>query len=268
MTEDYVEVRGLRLRYREVGDGDPVLLINGLGGCLESWQPLVDRLPHLRFITVDHPGVGLSTVPRAPLPMDACADLYADLLDALGYASVDLLGFSFGGAVAQEFAHRHPHRVRRLVLAATAFGLGSQPADPMTLFLASNPLRYLSRAARRRSAPLIYRGRVGREPHILDTELRGINSHAASVMAVRFQVWAYAHWSSAPWLHTLRMPTLVLAGAEDPMAPAVNAVTMARMIRGASLHILPGGGHLFPFDSADQTAPILKAFMNAESLVA
>lgn len=268
MTENYVELGGLRLRYREFGDGDPMLLINGLGGCLETWQPLADRLPQHRFIAVDHPGMGLSTVPRAPLPMGDCADLYADLLDALGYSSVDLLGFSFGGAVAQEFAHRHPHRVRRLVLAATAFGLGSQPADPFTLFLASNPMRYLSRAARRQSAPMIYRGRVGREPEILDTELRGINSHAASVKGVRFQVWAYSRWSSAAWLPTLRMPTLVLAGAEDPMAPAVNAVTMAYLIRNAQLRILPGAGHLFPFDSADETAAILEAFMSAESLVA
>ena len=263
MTERYVTVRGLRLRVREAGSGDPVLLINGLGGCLESWQPLIDRLPGRRLVSVDHPGTGLSQVPSAALSMKACADLYAGVLDELGHSRVDVLGFSFGGAVAQEFAHRHPARTRRLVLVATAFGLGSVPADPITLFLASNPLRYFSRNARRWSAPLIYRGRVGRQPEILGTELRGVNAHAADVRGVQYQVSAYSRWSSGPWLHTLTMPTLVLGGGEDPMAPAINSALLANRIPNAKLVIVPDGGHLFLFDSAEKVAPMLEEFMSA-----
>lgn len=268
MTERYVTVKGLRLRVSEVGSGDPVLLVNGLGGCLESWQPLTDRMPGRTFVSVDHPGTGLSEVSSSALSMSECADLYAGVLDELGHSRVDVLGFSFGGAVAQEFAHRYPSRTHRLVLVSTAFGLGSVPADLFTLFLVSNPMRYISRQARRLSAPLIYRGRVGRQPEILQTELRGVNAHAADVRGVQQQVRAYARWSSAPWVHTLMMPTLVLGGAEDPMAPVINSTLLAHRIPNAKLVIIPDGGHLVLFDSADKVAPLLEEFMSSGAVAA
>jgi poly(3-hydroxyalkanoate) depolymerase len=264
MTVRQLEVHGLRLRVQEVGSGEPLLLINGLGGCLETWRTLTERLPGRRCIAIDHPGTGLSAVPPGMLSMADIAHMYAAALDELGYTEVDVMGFSFGGAVAQEFAHRHPQRVRRLILAATAYGVGSTPADPMTLMAASSPIRYISRTARRVIAPMIYRGRVGRNPELLQTELRGVNAHPASMVGVYYQVSAYSRWSSAGWLHTLTMPTLVLGGSEDPMAPAVNSVVLARRIPSAKLVIISGGGHLFPFDSAEQVAPLLLDFLASE----
>src|SRR6478672_8877889 len=104
------------VRVARIGDGEPLLLINGLGANLEMWQPLVRVLAADReLIAFDLPGTGRSARPRWPLRMPQLARLVTELLDDLGYDQLDVLGYSLGGIVAQELAHRAPERIRRLV---------------------------------------------------------------------------------------------------------------------------------------------------------
>src|SRR5215469_9763127 len=101
------------------GDGTrtPLLLMNGIGANLELLQPLVDALdPAIEVIRFDVPGVGGSPTPLIPLRFPAMAWLVGRMLDTLGYGRVDVLGISWGGALAQQFAVQHPRRCRRLVL--------------------------------------------------------------------------------------------------------------------------------------------------------
>src|SRR6266542_1940594 len=117
-----VVVGGQHLRVA-VRPGDPtrppLLLVNGIGASLELLQPFVDALdPSIEVLRFDVPGVGGSPLPRAPYRLPALARLVARLLDQLGYLTVDLLGVSWGGGLAQQFALCHRDRCRRLVLAA------------------------------------------------------------------------------------------------------------------------------------------------------
>lgn len=273
MVDSFIEVSGLRLRiFRSTGSAGggqpPLLLINGLGSGLETWQPLARELAHRDLLMVDHPGMGQSQTPKYFIGMKGLADLYVSVLDELGVDRVDVLGFSFGGTLAQQLAHDHPSRVNKLVLAATSCGLGGVPADFMTLLLASNPLRYQFPAARRLSAPFIYRGRAGRHPELFTTELKGMGSHPASLCGVFLQVAAFSSWSSLPWLRKLTMPTLILAGSEDPMAPVANSQLLASKIPGAVLEVFDRGGHLFMFESAAQVAPVIDDFLDHEQAIA
>ena len=127
MTADSVEstssqlvvVDGVRLRVRNAGDGRPLLLIMGLGGNIEMWHPFDEELQArgIQTISFDAPGTGDSAELDRPRRMPWLADMVTHLLDRLGHAQVDVLGISWGGALAQEVAHLAPERVRRLVLA-------------------------------------------------------------------------------------------------------------------------------------------------------
>src|SRR5216683_2240526 len=119
-----VSGQGLRVATRS-GNGTrtPLLLMNGIGANLELLQPFVDALdPAIEVIRFDVPGVGGSPTPPFPLRFTALAWLAGRMLDALGYKYVDVLGLSWGGGLAQQFAVQYPGRCRRLVLVSTGSG--------------------------------------------------------------------------------------------------------------------------------------------------
>src|SRR6201987_6465314 len=106
----------------------PLLLFNGMGANIELVEPFLDALDGQPAILFDVPGVGGSPPPWLPYRPSTVARLTAPLLDQLGHEQVDVLGMSWGGALAQQFAHQHPKRCRRLVLAATSPGHLMVPA--------------------------------------------------------------------------------------------------------------------------------------------
>src|SRR5262249_15389897 len=166
---DFVRVDGHLLRVSVSGDGRPLLLIMGLGGNIEMWDPLARALNrhHIHTIAYDASGTGCSPARFLPQRMPGLAGQAAHLLDALGHSHADVLGVSFGGAVAQELALSHPRRVRRLVLASTMCGLGGIPGNPLALSLLATPLRYYSPAFLRRTANILYGPIIGVENTLL-----------------------------------------------------------------------------------------------------
>ncbi|MDQ6747561.1 MAG: alpha/beta fold hydrolase, partial [Candidatus Dormibacteraeota bacterium] len=151
-----MSVDGMRLRVRIEGKGSPLLLVMGLGGNVEMWRPLLDAMDGRQTIAFDAPGTGESDLPRRPLRMTDLAGIAGELLDQLGHQRVDVLGVSFGGAVAQQLAIQDPRRVRRLVLAATTCGLGGIPGNPLTMAILLTPLRYYSKRYLELVGPYLY----------------------------------------------------------------------------------------------------------------
>ncbi|MGH9245290.1 MAG: alpha/beta fold hydrolase [Acidimicrobiales bacterium] len=255
-----------RIRVSIAGRGHPLLLVMGLGGNIEMWAPLERELVARGFETIayDAPGTGASSRPGVPLRMPGIADLAARLLDTLGYRTVDVLGVSFGGALAQELAHRRPTRVRRLVLAATSAGLGSRPGSLRALAILATPLRYYSPTYLRRVAPTLYGGRVAREPRLLREFERARMSRPPSLAGYAAQLYAASGWSSLPWLHRLTQPTLVLAGDDDPIIPVVNARQLVHRLPNARLEVFAGGGHLFLLEASTHAAATIADFLTAD----
>ena len=251
----------LRLRVSRQGEGEPVLLIMGLGGGLDMWQPLIDELDGVETIAVDPPGVGRSTTPYRPLSMLELAQVYARLVRALGIDAAHVIGFSFGGAVAQQLALSHPAAVRSVVLVGTGPGLGGVPGSPLALAELSTPWRYYSRRRFQEVAPFLYGGRLARDPRTLRQHVRRRMHAGPSWIGYTWQLTALAGWSSLPWLHRISAPTLVLTGDEDPVFPLENAKMLARGIPDAQLEVVRGGGHLFVLDSAPDVAPLIHAFL-------
>ena len=237
----------------------PLLLFNGIGANLELAGPLMSRLDAVETLIFDVPGAGKSPPPRFPYRLFAMARLARKLLDALGYGNVDVMGVSWGGGLAQQFALQYPKRVRRLVLAATAMGgLTMVPGHPRVLLKMVNPRRYTDRDYMTRMAPELYGGDLRKNAAAI--KFFTDHTRGGHPKGYRYQMLAMLGWSSLPWLWRIVQPTLVLAGNDDPLVPLINARLHASLLRDARLHVLDDG-HLFVLTRAQETARIIAEFL-------
>jgi poly(3-hydroxyalkanoate) depolymerase len=264
MNERFVDAGGLRLRVARQGEGRPLLLITGIGANLDMWAPFAKLVTDRELVAFDPPGAGLSQRPRAPLRMRQLAGVVRALLDELDLGQVDVLGYSLGGGVAQELAHRAPDRVRRLVLCATAPGLGGVPPRPLAALALATPARYYSPRLLALTVPVIAGGRTARDPSSLSAHARERLAHPPDLLGYAYQLYAAAGWSSLPWLHRVTQPALVVAGDDDPSVPVLNARLLARRLPNARLHVVEGGGHLFLLDEPHSAVPQITAFLDEE----
>ena len=265
MPETMLELGPHRVRVSDSGprrEGTPLLLLNGIGANLEMWEPLRNRLSR-RSLAVDLPGTGGSSTPLLPLSVPDSARLVLQAVDALGVGTVDVLGFSFGGSVAQDLARLAPARVRRLVLVSTSCGWGSVPGSPVAFAALSSPLRYYSPAFFKAVAPVVVGGRGARSARFLDRQARRRAARPPSARGYWYQLCAASTWSSWAWLHTLQQPTLLLAGERDQVVPAMNARLMAALLPDCRLRTWSDGGHMMLLDSAEHVVPVLEEFLSA-----
>ena len=259
-------VRGRILRVA-VRDGDPdvppLLLCNGIGASLDLLQPFVDALDRRRgVIRFDMPGVGGSPAPVVPYHLHTVAPLLAGLLDELGHERADVLGISWGGGLAQQFALSRPDRVRRLVLVATGPGALMVPGHPRVLRRLLTPRRHRDPEYSARVAAELYGGSVRKDP-VLARDLLHATTRLGPARGYFYQLIASIAWTSLPWLPRLRRPTLIMAGDDDPIIPLVNARIMHGLIPRSQLHIYHGG-HLELAADAERLASVVEAFLDAD----
>ena len=263
MSESVQEmtVWGRRVRVAtRPGEGRPLLMCNGIGAGLELLQPFVDALdPKIPVVRFDVPGVGGSALPRLPYTFGTLTALLGRLLDKLGIGEVDVLGISWGGGLAQQFAFQNPRRCRRLVLVSTATGWTMIPAHPRVLTKMITPQRYRDPEYAAAIAASLYGGRMRDEPELARVILSG-HSPFASRRGYALQLAAGLGWTSLPFLPLIRQPALVLVGDDDPLIPTPNARIMARMLAHAELHVFPDG-HLGLVTLADDLAPRIARFL-------
>jgi poly(3-hydroxyoctanoate) depolymerase len=238
----------------------PLLLINGIGANLEMFDPLIDELhPNLEVICFDIPGVGNSPRTLLPQTLMSLASLTSKLLTQLGYKEVDVLGISWGGALAQQFAHQHPEQCRRLILVATSPGVFMIPAHISVLLKMISPARYMRPDYMMAVAPSIYGGRLRSNPELIHKILHKVR--APTGLGYYWQLMSTFGWTSIHWLVTLRQPTLIIAGDDDPLIPLANARFMARLIPQATLRVIRNGGHLYLLTDAQEAAAIIEDFL-------
>lgn len=240
----------------------PLLLVNGIGAGFESFDPFVDALdPAVPVIRFDPPGAGGSPLPAGPYRLRGLARSMLALLDALGHETVDVLGISWGGGLAQQFAWTAGRRCRRLLLVATGTGSLMVPAGPRVLARMATPRRYADPGYLQRIAPDIYGGSVRADPGIATRRLHQ-HSRAGSWQGYVCQLLAAAGWTSVPFLPLLRQPTLVLVGDDDPIIPTVNGRIITALVPRARLHVYEGG-HLELIAAPQRLLPEIENFLTA-----
>lgn len=235
----------------------PLLFFNGIGANIELVSPFACQFTNRDFVMFDMPGIGGSPEPVLPYTAISMAMTTADLLDTLGYAQVDVMGVSWGGAMAQHFAMQHPGRVGRVILCATSAGWFMVPGKLSALSKMANPRRYIDPDFMAKNFATLYGG-----------DLTGAQGHVSRVKppsgtGYAYQLLAFLGWTSAPFLPFLmKAETLIMMGENDNIVPIANGKILASLIPGAELEIVPNGGHLFLVSHAEATLKSIVAFLD------
>src|ERR1700759_1404948 len=258
--ERYVNAGGQRIRVNvRHGTGVPLVVCNGIGASLEVLDPFVEQLD-CTVIRFDVPGTGGS--PTSPLPygFPYLAWGLGRVLSKLGIGVVDVLGFSCGGALAQQFAFQNPRRCRRLVLVATGTGAVMVPAHPRILAKMVTPRRFSDPDYAASIAGELYGGTVrAHSEEVARLFVRQL--FAGSKIGYVHQLLAGAIWTSLFALPAVRQQTLIVSGTDDPIIPVINARIMHALLPHSQVH-LHGGGHIDLVQNAAELAPVIERFLD------
>jgi pimeloyl-ACP methyl ester carboxylesterase len=236
-------------------------MVMGIGGHLDMWQPLAERLPNRTLITFDFPGTGGSSLPWFPPTMAHSALFVRLLLKKLGLPRADVLGYSWGGLLAQQLAAQHPRVVRKLVLACTGPGVLCVPAKPRVAARLLTPRRYYSPPYFQKIAADTYGGRFRQDAALVASEVSRRMHHPPSWAGYVFQLIAAGTFSTFAVAPLIKSPVLVLGGDDDPMVNAKNQLILHRILKRSDLQIIKGAGHLILVDSPELSAPLIELFL-------
>jgi poly(3-hydroxyalkanoate) depolymerase len=235
----------------------PLVFFNGIGANLELTLALGDMFPDREILTFDVPGVGLSPVTQWPYRHWMAARWARKLSDRLGFDMVDVMGVSWGGALAQQFAFQYRNRVNKLILCATSSGMTMIPGRPASLSKMVDTRRYSDPEFMRENFAKLY-GDAADES--AGNHIDGLRP--PDPKGYIFQLLAFAGWSSLPFIRFLKMPTLVMMGDKDTIVPLVNGQILTWALPDSRLHVVEGGGHLFIVTRAAETASVINEFLN------
>ncbi|MGQ0624807.1 MAG: alpha/beta fold hydrolase, partial [Sporichthyaceae bacterium] len=206
------------------------------------------------------PGLAGSPEARAPYSMAGLARSVRRAVEQLGYGRVDVLGISWGGVLAQQYAFQNPRRCRRAVLVATHSGWMCVPPSVRTMARMMTPARHRDRAYARSIAGDLYGGSARVDP-VHSVAVLHEGPAGPSTRSYLHQLGAISGWTSLPALPLIRQRTLVLAGDDDPIIRLSNPRMMAALLPNGRLHLYQGG-HLELLARAPQLAPVIEAFLD------
>jgi pimeloyl-ACP methyl ester carboxylesterase len=269
MTAHFASVNGVKLAYGVQGEGPPLLLLMGYRLNSAAWPvTLIEQLAR-RFtvITLDNRGTGLSDKPVegyaiANLARDVCG-----VLDRLGIAEANIFGYSMGGAIAQEFVRQFPERVSSLVLCAT------MPGGPRATYAKTTVVRVMrdldglspEQVARRIWDVTYAPGFLERHRPLAEDQMRREIALPTPLHAADLQFQAFAEFDGSNALAAIRCPTMLLTGDLDELIPPQNSVLMAKLVPGAKLIVIPGGGHRVLWEATQLCVDLIIAFLSADT---
>jgi pimeloyl-ACP methyl ester carboxylesterase len=258
----YVDRGEARIWWDEAGDGEPLLLIMGLGYSADMWFRLLPELsPRYRTIRFDNRGVGRTGVSPGPYPIEIMAEDAVAVLDAAGVERAHVLGASMGGLIAQEVALRYPERVRSLILGCTlAGGEHAVPAEPAAMEMAAARATMAPAEAAEVAVPFVYA--KGTPRSVIDEDIRVRMAVPTTPDGYTNQFLGVIAWQgSGDRLSQLAVPTLVIHGREDRLVNPANAEVLARLIPHAEVVMLDDASHIFFSEQPEASAKAVLGFL-------
>ena len=236
------------------GKRTPLLFFNGIGANLEIAQTFADSFTGRDIITFDMPGVGGSPDPTLPYRPSWVAKAAKQILLENGYDMVDVMGVSWGGGPAQQFAYQNADMTKRLVLCCTTTGVTMVPGNPMALSKMISPRRYIDKDFLAKNFETLYGDATSAVGEF------SINMIPPSIKGYLFQLAAMAGWSSLPFIRRIRARALVMAGDKDHIVPLINGRFLDMMLKRSRLHVFKGAGHLFMLTRREEMVHHLREF--------
>jgi pimeloyl-ACP methyl ester carboxylesterase len=257
----FLSVDGLRMYYRLVGQGPPLVLVMGLSGDLTWWGPLVHELEKtFQILLFDNRGAGRTDKPEEKYTIPMFAYDTVRLMDGLGISRAHVFGISLGGMIAQEIALSCPDRVDRLVLGCTHTGGEGfvapdlEDLEPLTL-KRGGPLEEVAR----QNIEILFGSKYRREhPEVIEAMIQRYLTNPPPrkpFMQQFFAALAHNGYDRLPRIHA---PTLIVTGDADRLIPPENAEVLRARIPGSRLVRLRGAGHAFFVEKPEKTATLLK----------
>jgi pimeloyl-ACP methyl ester carboxylesterase len=257
----------MKLFYETNGNGPPLVLIPGFASGAWIWFSQIEELTrNFQVITFDPRGVSNSRFEPTEAPVvtiELIAEDICHILDELGLQKAHILGASFGGFVAQQFALDHADRIDKLILACTSFGgINHVPPKPEILmsFAATDSLnsserirKYIQPAFndefRENNKETVERVCRLREQNIVPETVYFQQLHSATTFNKEHRV------------ANIKAETLIITGIDDRIVPMQNSVNLAKLIPNSKLEIIKGGSHLFFIEQAERFNEIVKKFV-------
>ncbi len=265
-----VKVGDINMYYEIHGEGEPLVLIPGMGANVERAFmdiPVFSRV--YKVVAFDPRGAGRTDAPAIPYTIKMMADDLAGLLDVINIESAHIHGSSMGGMIAQELALHYADRVRSLILACTGFGWvhgvpANEPLQSVVKRMQSLPMeeRIMERLRLNMSQEFI-----DNNPELIQRLVTKMMEHPASPQGQMGQMQADMSFDTYDRLPQIKAPTLVIHGEADRMIPVENARILASRIPGAELVTFKNMGHLFGFEAFEEVKPIILDFLCRHSTI-
>jgi len=240
-----VKVGDVNIYYEIKGEGEPLVMIMGLAGNLDWWDPrmISEFSKYFKVMLFDNRGAGRSDMGEKPFSIKLFADDTSALMDALGIPKANVLGLSMGGMIAQELALNYPEKVKKLVLCSTFCGARKgvlPPPQPVPLDeLETNPRKVMEFMAR----AIFTEEFIRDNPQLFEDMIQRMLKAPISKKAFLEQFNAIMQFDTYDRLPQIRVPTLIVHGKKDVLLPVENAIIMAQRIPNAKLVILENSGH-------------------------
>ena len=256
------ELTDVRCYYEVIGQGEPLVLIPGLGSTSAIWQPVLDHFStHLSVVRFDNRDIGQSVGNRHP---NTISDYSSDLIELLDHLQIDrahVMGLSLGGIIAQRLAIDYPARIDRLILVSCTHEFG--PYLREITRLVGQTLRWFPRAAFARTMEILGAGPTYLDayPERIEKRLQQISEMGVPGKAIIRQLRALAASNIKPNEYHIQSPTLVISGEYDTFIPNCYARDMAKLIEDSNFMIVPEAGHNPFLDCPDRVLPVISQFL-------
>ena len=262
------ELEDLDIYYEIIGQGEPLVMIRGLGSNVDHWYEQVPTLSkEFQLLVFDNRGIARSSDPGGAFSTRDMAEDTAALMESAGIKSAHVLGYSMGGMVAQEMALNHPEKVRGLILVATDCGITKRiKARPEVSRLFSQMVSLGTTEAKLAAAACLYAQNTFESKTDVIERYNEVSMRFPASQDIMARQWAaVTQHDACSRMQKISSPTLTLTGSEDILIPPENAKIMADMIPGARMKAIDDGGHLFLIEQPQQFNQAVRDFLEGLS---
>lgn len=258
-------IENLNMYYEIIGQGQPLVMIRGVGSNVDHWYEQVPVLSKkYQLLIFDNRGIARSSDPGGSFSTkDMAADTIA-LMEAVGIKTAHVLGYSMGGMIAQEMALAYPEKINGLILVATDCGISLRiNARPECSKLFSEMIRLGTNEAKTAAAGCLFAKQTFESrPDIIQRYAEVSLRFPASQRTLERQWEAITRHDACRRLQNITAPTLVITGSADVLIPPENSGVLAEQIPDARAHTIDGGGHLFVIEQPERFNEAVIGFLD------
>ncbi len=263
-----IDIPGARLNVVDIGQGPPILFAHGFPLNHAMWRFQFDELSQrgFRCLAPDLRGFGHSSVSEAIVTMEQFADDLAELLDAMSiHEPVVFCGLSMGGCVAWQFERRHPQRLRALILCDTRAVSDTADAAANRRKLAEDVWQHGPEIVANAMLPRLFAASTfAKQPEIIEETRQVILATNSQGIAAGSLALA-GRRDARPWLASITIPTLLLAGEYDVISTPLEMRQIAEVLPHARFEVIPDAGHMAPLENPQVVNRVVRQFLELDT---